>query len=59
MTEISTAPKSTDVLAKAATQYAAAKASDVVSKLGDRASGAVTGKSSQNGNDGNGGDAED
>jgi uncharacterized membrane protein len=55
--------KSTEILTKAATEFAAAKASDVVTKLGERASGAVSGngkdsKSTENDNDDNGDNGE-
>jgi hypothetical protein len=58
MTQTPTAPKPSDVLVKAATQYAAAKAGDMVTKVGNRAAG--NGQSKQNGDNGeNGENGED
>ncbi len=54
--------KSTEVLTKAATEFAAAKAGEVVTKLGERASGAMSGstdKSDKNADNGDGTDSDD
>jgi uncharacterized membrane protein len=59
--------KSTEILTKAATEFAAAKASDVVTKLGERASGSMSGSSNkddksadtENGDDGDGENDDD
>jgi len=52
--------KTTDILTKAATEFATAKAGQVISNLGDRASGKSNGSQSEdNGDNGNGEDGEE
>ena len=49
-------PKATEILTKAATQYATAKAGDMIGKIGDRAAGNGGGASKSAENDGDNGD---